>query len=564
MFRTPSLALLTGALLASASIANAQSSLACFLGGTSSRYGNGARIDGDVGTNQAGGLLQLGRRSIVATGGSARGDTVRLGNGSQVPIAAFNTLQAPKATVGTEQTPVTLPLVDDFCPVPAFACGGESVKVRKNGSQQLAPGTYGDVLLQNGSTLELVAGTYEFCSLRGGRKAEVIVAGGAAAILNIQGELRLENGSTLGANGGGTLPVVNVGGGRAKLGSKSRVAAQLSAPGATLLLGGGTRWTGSFCAATVSGGSNVSLDCEAPAPPTTTTTTAPTTTSSTTTTAPPTTSTTAAPTTSTTAPTTTSTTTTAPPTTSTTTAPTTSTTTTTAPTTTSTTTTAPPTTSTTTAPTTSTTTTTAPTTSTTTTTTAPPTTSTTTTTTAPPTTSTTTTTTAPPTTSTTTTTTPTTTTTTTTVLTQFVCGTAARFEVTVGVNYPVGVVNLAGMALELNYVPPVSIPTSGVTSTVNARVTRLFTLAPGTFQFVVSDNDTGPPTGDDQLRAAMTVQTGIPIGPLERVSFDCANGEVVQAANFTCGFSGLADSAGTLLPPEVAAQVTCSLAFSVP
>jgi len=252
----------------------AQTSEQCFLGRTASRYGTATRIQGNAGTNDPGGQLQLGRKTNAA-GGVLSADSVQLGPGSRVAAVAANSLGKKKATIAQEG-PATLPLVEPFCPVPAFACGGQEVSVAKNKTMELAPGAYGAVTLQNGADLVLGAGTYELCALRGGKKATI--AAGPSTVLNVQGTLVLGKGSQLGPSGGEPF-VVNLGGGAAKLGAKSKATAVLSAPGAALDLGANVQWRGGFCAATIRGAARVRLDCAAPPPTTTTTSTSPTTTS---------------------------------------------------------------------------------------------------------------------------------------------------------------------------------------------------------------------------------------------------------------------------------------------
>ena len=272
----------------------AQTADQCFLGATASRYGGGGRIQGNVGTIEPGGLLQLGRRFVVEAGSIASADTVRIGEESQVAAVAANELEATRATVG-ESGPVLLPLVTGFCPVPAFGCGGEAVMVRRNKTLSLLPGSYGAVELWSGADLVLGPGTYEFCSLRAGRKATVMAGAGTA--LNVQGTLALGSGSEFGTDGAGLL-VANVGGGDVAVGRNSRVTAVLAAPAAELDLGRGVEWRGTFCAAEVDGERRLKLECDVAA--TTSTTAVPTTTS--TAAATTTTSTSTAPTTTTTAP----------------------------------------------------------------------------------------------------------------------------------------------------------------------------------------------------------------------------------------------------------------------
>lgn len=525
MSRSAIASIVVAGCLAAATRALAQSpggAFTCeFLAGGEGRFGNGATIEGDVGANDPGGFLRLGRKTLVAEGVTVTGDVVAIGNGSQVPIVAANVIHAPKANVGSVSGAM-LPIHDPFCPIPAVECGERSVSVARGESTgPLAPGSYGDVVLENGATLTLAAGAYRFCSLRTGRNATVEVLGPGQSTIDVAGDLRLENGSKLGPGATASTPVVNVGGSEAKLGAHVVVEAFLSAPAARLRLGRAGMFTGAFCADRVVTGRNVLLTCAEAPPTTTTTSTTSSTTSTTTTTAVPTTSTTSS-TTTTTSTTTSSSTTSS----SSTTLPTTSTTTTTSP---------PASTTTTTAPTT-----------TTTTITAPPTTTTLVTTT-------TTTTTAPPTT--------TTSTTTTTIPTGVVCG-PNGLDVTAALRYPALVGGVSGARLSVNYAPPLAIPGSGNGSTVRQRVTSLlgsgFTVRP-------NDRDTNADTVDDRLEVDVTSTLNtIPSDDTIRVRYDCPAGTSVTPASLSCETSNTADPSGLPFPPEVAAQITCDLALSVP
>ena len=122
-------------------------------------------------------MIRLGHRVVAEVGSVVSGDTVQIGAGSQIAEVRTNLLKATKANVGKEG-PVTLPLVADFCPVPAFECGGQDVRVKKGQSVTLPPGSYGAVELLNGADLTLAPGTYEFCSLRGGRRTTITAGEG--------------------------------------------------------------------------------------------------------------------------------------------------------------------------------------------------------------------------------------------------------------------------------------------------------------------------------------------------------------------------------------------------
>jgi hypothetical protein len=510
MLRSAITSIVVAACLGVTTHASAQSpggAFACeFLARDEGRLGNGATIEGDVGANDPGGFLRLGRKTLVEDGATVAGDTVAIGNGSQVPVVEANVLKAPKAIVGSVSG-ATLPLRDPFCPIPALECGGPEVRVERGQSAgPLAPGSYGDVVLKNGATLTLAGGDYQFCSLRTGRNATIQVLGSGQSTIDIAGDLRLENGSRLAPSAPASTPIVNVGGTTADLGAQVVVEAFLSAPQADFRLGRGSTFTGAFCADRVVTGRNVVLTC-AEAPPTTTTTTSTTTSSSSTTTT-------------TTGPTSTTTT---EPTTTTTTAPTT---TTTEPTTTE------PTTTTTTEPTT-------------TTTIAP-----TTTTTGP----TSTTTTAP-------TTTTTTSSTTTTTAPGVVCG-PSGLDVTVALQYPPVVGGISGVHMSVGYLPPLAIPGSGNVLSVRQRVTSLlgsgFTVRP-------NDQDTNADTVDDRLEVDVTSTINlIPSDDTLRVRYDCPPSTPIEPSSLTCVTSNATDPSGLPFPPELVEQVTCALTLSVP
>jgi len=162
------------------------------------------------------------------------------------------------------------------------------------------------------------------------------------------------------------------------------------------------------------------------------------------------------------------------------------------------------------------------------------------------------------------TTTTTSSTTTTTVPGPVTCGTSNFLDVTATLVYEPRIVGgVFGMFLELDYPAAVSIPGSGTASSARARFTNLI----GTnYRFIASDLDSDANGQDDRGRSLVTANTSepIPSAPIERVRFDCPAGTTVQPSQFTCRPTELADSAGQLFPPDVAAQVSCTLAFATP
>ncbi len=511
--------------------ASAQDSASCaFLASRDVRIGNASAIDGDLGVNDPGGQVRLGREVDLADGTTVAGDDVGASNGASLFDVDASRFDPGRGVVvrGTVGTP-SLPLADPFCAVPAVACGGPAVVVRRGDPPRaLSPGTYGDIVLENGTRLQLAPGVFEACSLRAGRGVQISVTGTAPSAINLAGELRLENGSTLGPVAGTATPVLDVVGDRVRLGAKARLEAFLAAPNARIRIRHGSSVTGSICSAALTTGHSVRFACSASVLPTTTTTS-----STSSTTLPPTTSTTSTSTTtvasttttsSTTSTTTVSTTTSTTGTSSTTTAPSTA-----VPTSTSTTTTTSSTSSTT-APTTSSTSTTPPTTTSTSSTTVPTTTSSSTT---------------VPTTTSTTVTVPSTTTSTTQPAT-VACG-PTGIVARLAVPYDTRTLPaLASIRFDVRYPTTVGVPGSGF-ETDDSRLT-IVTGLDGSTIFVDRDDDLDGT--DDTFRVAYALTGGrtFPPGDFADVLLDCTAGMPIDATAFGCSVLDAADPVGTSVP----------------
>src|SRR5262245_7804047 len=92
------------------------SSVSCaFLAAHDPRVGAAASSEGDVGVNDAGGFLRLGRRTAIGDDATVTADTVRIGNGSQIPVLFANVLlgSGGKESVGSVSGAI-LPIQDPF------------------------------------------------------------------------------------------------------------------------------------------------------------------------------------------------------------------------------------------------------------------------------------------------------------------------------------------------------------------------------------------------------------------------------------------------------------------
>ncbi|HUP41849.1 MAG TPA: hypothetical protein VM599_01425, partial [Thermoanaerobaculia bacterium] len=102
----------------------------------------------------------------VTISGSLQGDSIRILNQSSVGgDVSYNDLDNSGSIAGSLITPLALPV---FGVLPLFHTGpsdGPDVTVPDGGSQTLAPGTYGDIVVGAAATLHLTGGVYNVRSI---------------------------------------------------------------------------------------------------------------------------------------------------------------------------------------------------------------------------------------------------------------------------------------------------------------------------------------------------------------------------------------------------------------
>ncbi|MFW6012090.1 MAG: Ig-like domain-containing protein [bacterium] len=153
---------------------------------------------GDVVANQADpdpsppppGLYELFFDKRATAAGSLRADSVFIGKNATVGgDVEFNELDNEGSIAGSELTPLALPVFDEL---PSFLTGpadGPDVSVGKNGSETLAPGDYGDIVLDQGATLHLTGGAYNVASIETVNK-QARITFGAPSEVRIAGTLK--------------------------------------------------------------------------------------------------------------------------------------------------------------------------------------------------------------------------------------------------------------------------------------------------------------------------------------------------------------------------------------
>jgi len=235
-----------------------------FLVAREGKINNDADVRASAGASKPGGRFRLGKNVIFADGTNLIGDTVQLGNGSSVDRVLANTvLKGDFVTIrGGVGTP-TLPLAQPFCTIPAIACGGADVMVQPNQSMgPLAPGTYGKLILQNGGTLTLAAGTFTFCDLKMGRNAVLTTVG--QATLNVQRNVVIGTASTFGPAVGDTPIVVNLAGKLVRVSQSAVANAAFFAPAGRITFGRDSHLLGCFCTDREKSDKHITLECREP------------------------------------------------------------------------------------------------------------------------------------------------------------------------------------------------------------------------------------------------------------------------------------------------------------
>jgi hypothetical protein len=225
----------------------------------------------------------VGVGASMPAGSLVAGDTVDLKTQSSVYNVAGNySVVAKKATVaGRISTPFPLPLFATMPAFPTVSPGSAAVYVPKNQTMTLAAGSYGTLHVDNGGTLILTGGLYQFASVQVDQNATVLFR--AASQVRVQTELGTLANSKLivdptvgglrasqivfyvqgtdancsasdGDNDGDDAGPVT-----AHIGSNSTVQANIYATNGTVWLKSGTQATGAFLGVHVRIGINATL-----------------------------------------------------------------------------------------------------------------------------------------------------------------------------------------------------------------------------------------------------------------------------------------------------------------
>lgn len=269
-----SLACLAGVLLLLAFATAAQADQDFVLMGKEGAYlkQNSTVVSGDVGVNQqsAGPFLAGNEELTVGIGTTVQsptvqvmGDSVKLKDNAQVYDVHYNEISGLGDILGQEFTPLALPLIPAFPPVPTFTPGTQDFDVPQGGTLTLDAGSYGLLKASLDATITLTGGTYDFTEWDMGDNVTIDIE--APTEIRIAGKLAVDQGSTLGPAAGAptltandiVLYVTGINGDTGDLGATPKAAkfgiattirAKVFVPNGTLWMRQNGQFTGAFVA----------------------------------------------------------------------------------------------------------------------------------------------------------------------------------------------------------------------------------------------------------------------------------------------------------------------------
>jgi hypothetical protein len=120
--------------------------------------------------------LSVGQRVTIASGSLVKAHRIKIKQGATVNgDVYYNELENNGTITGSQQTPLSLPLVASLPEFKVSTPGAQNISVAQNGSQTLLPGSYGDIDIKKNGRLLLTGGTYHLKSITAGEDTRVVV-----------------------------------------------------------------------------------------------------------------------------------------------------------------------------------------------------------------------------------------------------------------------------------------------------------------------------------------------------------------------------------------------------
>ncbi len=189
------------------------------------------------------------------------GDSVIINSGTTVQNVFYNELQNSGTVVGTQNTPLALPVVNSLPPFPRSTPGTTTVDVPMDSSVTLQPGQYGPITVEQGGTVNFVGGIYNITSITAKQNSNLTF--NAPSQVVVQNQITWNKGTFVGPSSDSGLHshdiIIYVGGNSTinqnttstDFGKDATIDVNMYAPTGSIEMDQGTNATGAFIANTV-------------------------------------------------------------------------------------------------------------------------------------------------------------------------------------------------------------------------------------------------------------------------------------------------------------------------
>ena len=132
-------------------------------------------ISGNVGVQNKKSEVEIDDKVIFEDPNSALvGDKVEIGKKAVVQDVYYNKLKNKGQILGTENTPLALPIIDRFPNLPEFIPADESIRVEKDQTLSLPAGNYDEIKVKKRGTLIFEGGTYSISSIKAEKETSIL------------------------------------------------------------------------------------------------------------------------------------------------------------------------------------------------------------------------------------------------------------------------------------------------------------------------------------------------------------------------------------------------------
>ncbi len=186
---------------------------------------------------------------FVDTESSVVANKIKIEKDTVVQNVYYNELDNKGEILGTENTPLDLPVVNNLPKFPDFEAGDEKIKVKKNESVTLSPGDYSKIELKKNSIIIFEGGEYNIESIKADKDSQILFS--ESSEVRVEKYIKLDKMVILGPHPDSEINAFNIlffVGDNVDIDKDSVINANIFAPNGEIKMDKGTVATGSFIA----------------------------------------------------------------------------------------------------------------------------------------------------------------------------------------------------------------------------------------------------------------------------------------------------------------------------